>query len=264
MKEEQMPEDARTLIAALRKSHDRLMATVDALSDEQLTGPSYCRDWTVAQVLSHLGSGAEMSVGTLGSALTGALGLEPAERQALWARWDAKSPEQMRDDFRAADTTSLERLESLDDKELASIHVSRFGMELDAAGLVRLRLGEHVIHSWDVEVMVDPSAALLPDAVPLLVDHVGRIARRTAKPPAEPVQLTVHTDDPKRRFRLATVEAVQLEPVDGNGAGGELRLPAEALIRLVYGRLDPDHTPEVRLIGTPVTLAGLRQMFPGF
>ncbi len=259
-----MPEDARTLIAALRRSHDRLMAAVDTLSDEQLTGPSYCRDWTVAQVLSHLGSGAEMSEASLDSTLAGGPVPEPAEWRALWARWDAKSPEQMRDDFRLADTASLERLELLDDDQLASIRLSRFGMELDAAGLVRLRLGEHVIHSWDVEVMLDRSATLLPVAVPLLVDHLGRIARRAAKPPAEPVQLTVHTDDPERRIRLATGEAVELEPAEGDGAGGELRLPAEALIRLVYGRLDPDHTPEVRLTGTPVTLDDLRRMFPGF
>jgi hypothetical protein len=38
-------------------------------------------------------------------------------------------------------------------------------------------------------------------------------------------------------------------------------LPAEALIRLVYGRLDPDHTPAVK--GDPDVLDRLRRVFPG-
>ena len=41
----------------------------------------------------------------------------------------------------------------------------------------------------------------------------------------------------------------------------ELRLPAEALIRLVYGRLDPAHTPPVETRG--VDLDELRPIFPG-
>ena len=42
----------------------------------------------------------------------------------------------------------------------------------------------------------------------------------------------------------------------------ELRLPAEALIRLVYGRLDEAHTPPAETAG--VELDELRQIFRGF
>jgi hypothetical protein len=41
-----------------------------------------------------------------------------------------------------------------------------------------------------------------------------------------------------------------------------VRLPAEAFLRLVYGRLDPDHTPPVS--PQDVELGTLRAMFPGF
>jgi hypothetical protein len=46
------------------------------------------------------------------------------------------------------------------------------------------------------------------------------------------------------------------------GASGEpdLEIPAEGLIRLVYGRLDPDHTPP---IGGSADLDALRRVFPG-
>ena len=40
----------------------------------------------------------------------------------------------------------------------------------------------------------------------------------------------------------------------------DLELPAEALVRLVYGRLDPDHTPAVR---GGADLDVLRGVFPG-
>jgi hypothetical protein len=39
-------------------------------------------------------------------------------------------------------------------------------------------------------------------------------------------------------------------------------MPAEAFIRLLYGRLDPAHTPPVESTG--VDLDELRQLFPGF
>ena len=42
-----------------------------------------------------------------------------------------------------------------------------------------------------------------------------------------------------------------------------LELPAEAFVRLVYGQLDPDHTPEVKERGA-VTVEQLRQILPGF
>ena len=47
-------------ISALRHSHDRLQALVDPLGQDQLKQRSYASEWSIAQVLSHLGSGAEI------------------------------------------------------------------------------------------------------------------------------------------------------------------------------------------------------------
>jgi hypothetical protein len=56
---------------------------------------------------------------------------------------------------------------------------------------------------------------------------------------------------------------VSLTPGDSDGTAATVTLPAEALIRLVYGRLDPDHTPaEVSVSG--VDLNALRAVFQGF
>jgi hypothetical protein len=73
------------------------------------------------------------------------------------------------------------------------------------------------------------------------------------------------TSSPERRFTLEAADAVTVAASpDGEDAGRdtpELRLPAESLIRLVYGRLDPAHTPPVEARG--VDLDELRRMFPG-
>ena len=69
------------------------------------------------------------------------------------------------------------------------------------------------------------------------------------------------TTDPDRQFVLETGEAVTLMPADDAEGLPELRLPAEALVRLVYGRLDPAHTP-AGVSGAD--LDELRQLFPGF
>jgi Mycothiol maleylpyruvate isomerase N-terminal domain len=134
-------------IGALRHSHDRLQALVGPLDLAQLEQRSYASEWSIAQVLSHLGSGAEIFGLFLQAGLAGQ---EPPGRDTfvpIWNAWNAKDPR-----AQAADG---------------------------------LRSG-------------------LP----------------------------------------------------------ELRLPAEAFVRLVYGRLGPHHTPPVEADG--VDLDDLRSIFPGF
>jgi hypothetical protein len=56
-------------IAELRSNHDRLATFVDELDEAQLKSPSGAAEWTIADVLSHLGSGAEIQHHTISSAL---------------------------------------------------------------------------------------------------------------------------------------------------------------------------------------------------
>jgi hypothetical protein len=56
-------------------------------------------------------------------------------------------------------------------------------------------------------------------------------------------------------------DSLELTPSD-LVAMPDLELPSEAFIRLVYGRLDPGHTPAVS--GSASLLDELRRAFPGF
>ncbi len=262
-----MEQDPRAWIAALRNSHDRLASVVGPLTPEQLRGPSYCSDWSVAQVLSHLGSGAEIALTLM---LPAALGrAEPVGRDAfapVWDAWNAKTPDAQAADALSADEKYVEALERLSDDDLAAISFPFFGMTLDSVGVVRLRLGEHAMHTWDVAVGVDPGARVAPDAVGLLIDNVPQfLAPRLGKAPDVAFRMHIRTTEPHRDYLLVAADAVSMVnwPGDGNGADGEVAMPAEALLRLAYGRLDPAHTPG-EAEGDAADLERLRQVFPGF
>ncbi len=253
-------------ISALRHSHDRLQAGVGPLNLAELEQRSYASEWSIAQVLSHLGSQAEIFGLFLDAGLTGQ---EPPGREAfapIWDSWNGKDPQAQAADALRADEATLERFESLDAGEQARLHLKMFGMELGTTGLARMRLGEHAIHTWDVLVALEPSATVAADAVNLLIDTLDQLAARSGKPDGKQRKVRVSTTDPDRQFTLETGEAVTLTPSDGEGTPelglSELRLPAEAFVRLLYGRMDEAHTPPAEVAG--VALDELRQIFPGF
>ena len=254
-------------ISALRHSHDRLRASVEPLGLAQLGQRSYASEWSIAQVLSHLGSQAEIFGLILEAGLTGQ---EPPGREEfvpIWDSWNAKDPQAQASDALRADEATLVRFESLDAEEQARLHLKVFGMETGITGLARMRVGEHAIHTWDVLVALAPSATVAPDAVGLLIDTLDRLAARAGKPDGQQRTVRVSTTDPDRRFILETGEAVTLTPSDGEvtlePGMSELRLPAEAFVRLVYGRMDEAHTPPATETAG-VELEDLRQVFPGF
>jgi uncharacterized protein (TIGR03083 family) len=261
-----MEQDPHVWITTLRNSHDRLASVVKPLSPEQLRGPSYCSDWNVAQVLSHIGSGAQIAL----MGLPGALGqAEPVDRaafQPVWDTWNAKTPDDQATDALVTDEKQVSALEQLSDEDLARISLQFFGMNLDSVGMIRLRLGEHAIHTWDVAVSSDPAATVSPDAVSLLIDNVPQfLAPRLGRAPDVPFRIRIRTTRPDRDYLLVASDPVSMTdwPGDGGGADSEVSMPSEALLRLAYGRLDPAHTP-AEVVADPADLDRLRLVFPGF
>jgi uncharacterized protein (TIGR03083 family) len=259
--------DPRTWIATLRQSHDRLDKLVSSLTPEQIRAQSYDTDWSIAQVLSHLGSGAEISLlmlpGSLGEA-------EPVGREAfpaVWEVWNAKNPDEQAADGVATDERQVQTLEALTDDQLAAIDMDFFGMmRLDAVGVVRMRLSEHAMHTWDVEVVGDADAPVQQHAVELLIDGMPQFILRRAKAAAEPFSARITTTDPARNYLLTAGESVTMTDWPGEASAGDVphvTMPAEALLRLFYGRLDPAHTPP-SVSGDADTLNKLRATFPGF
>lgn len=262
------------LATALQASHERLAGILSSLSDSQLGSRSYDSDWTVAQVASHLGSGAEIfgRFVECGVARTSAAGVE---FQPVWDAWNAKSPRAQAGDLLAADRALLDQILAMDADTRQRWHLEFFGMRHDITSLLRMRLAEHALHTWDIAVALQPSEAVASDAVELVIDNLAGLVERSGKtqPGVPPVHVV--TTNPARAFILELDDApARLRPVseqspprlpsvaEQSPTMANLRLPAEAFVRLVYGRLDPDHTPDsARADG--IDLDTLRRAFPG-
>ena len=253
--------DSLARIAALRASHDRLQSVVAPLTAEQVQSGSYASEWTIAQVLSHLGSGAQINTLILDAGLNGQDAPQQEEFQAIWAVWDAKTPDEQAADVLPANEILVQKIEALTADQRATAKFSLWSGPADIGGFAASRLGEHAVHVWDVEVAIDPSATIPAPAAGIVLEGAGLIVGFTGKPvPAARIHVT--TTDPAREYALTIGEKAALEPWDGGESTAELTLPAEAFLRLLYGRLDADHTPA--LTATGIELDTLRTAFPGF
>jgi uncharacterized protein (TIGR03083 family) len=253
------------LLAVLHDSHDRLAAAVAPLSQDEIAAMSYADEWSIAQVLSHLGSGAEIFVMLLDAGLAGEPTPGMESFQAVWTRWNAKDPQDQVSDAITADAQFLARLDVLTEAERAGWQMSLFGGEQDLSGVARMRLSEHALHTWDVIVSLDGTVTVPPEVAALLIDGLDSTVARVGKPADPAVRVHVSTHGPDRVFLLeAGPDGVRLSPTDTEPSDHDasLRLPAEAFTRLVYGRLDAEHTPAFEHDG--IDLDTLRAVFPGF
>jgi uncharacterized protein (TIGR03083 family) len=246
-------------LPALRNSVDRLAALVAELGDD-VTRSAYPTEWSVADVVSHLGSGAVIWLRLLDDQFAGSATPDDFN-QGVWDEWNAKSPRAQLDDGVAVDAALMARMEATSAEDRARVHVAMGPMELDWDGIVGMRLNEHLLHEWDVAVALDPAATLADDGTELVVDRLEMIARYAAKATGPHRTITVATTSPARGFRIEVGDEVTITAIDPPD-DPTLTLPAEAYVRLAYGRLDADHTPD-SVTGDSGALAQLREVFPG-
>jgi len=246
---------------ALHASVDHLTVLVAGLDEPAMERSAYPEEWTIADVMSHVGSGAVIMGRRVEDGLRGEAVPEEFPPE-VWAVWDAKPARARVEDGIDADRAFLRRLESLTEDERAGLSVPLGPMTLGFDEVVGIRVNEHVLHTWDIEVALTPGAKLLPAALPQVVDNLDLIARYTARPTGTERTIRIRTSGPERRFRIELrPDAVELAHDDGR-APADLELPAEAFVRLVYGRLDPERAP-ANGAGGAAALDELRRVYPG-
>jgi uncharacterized protein (TIGR03083 family) len=258
---------ADATIAALRANHDATAALATSLNDDDLNAPSGAEEWPVAQVLSHLGSAAEISLATLRSALGEGPAPDQAFNEGVWDRWNALDPQAQRDGFVEQDARLVEAYEALttDQRESVEVSLGFLPHPLPLAAVAGMRLNEASLHGWDVAVAVDPDAALLEETADVVLQHfsggLGFLLGFTGKADAVDGPAVVAIDG----TGLAIV-------VDGKvslqGSAPEATAtfsgPSESVVRLIAGRLKPVHTPAAVQVSGNVTLDDLRRVFPGY
>ncbi len=247
------------VVAALQTSVDHLRTIVDGLGPDRIRQSAYPSEWTVADTLSHLGSGAVIMRRGFEDSLAGR-DADGDFNQSVWDEWNAKSPDDQAADALEADAALMAALGTATDSQREAFHAAMGPMTLDFATFAGLRLNEHVLHTWDVEVVDDPGAVLMAGAVPLMISGVGLIVGFAGRTPGTDTTVSVRTTEPGLELAVVmTPDSVALTPSEP-ATEPDLTLPAEAFIRLVYGRLDPDHTPPG--VGGPA-VEQLRLVFPG-
>ena len=254
-------------ITALRSTHDDLAAIVPSLSDDQLSGPSGASDWTVAQVLSHLGSGAEIGHASYRAALDGTAAPEQDFNEGVWARWNALGPLDQASGFLEHDATLLRTLEGLtpEQREHLEIKLGFLPAPLPLATVAGMRLNEVAQHSWDVRVALDPAATLDAESADVLLEHftggmgflLGFIGK--ADRVSEPARVQVEGTDVVIRID----DQVSLS-TPATGATAAFRGEPEAAVRLLSGRLTAPYTPDGVDVTGNLTLDDLRRVFPGY
>jgi uncharacterized protein (TIGR03083 family) len=254
-------------IAALRSNHDELAAIVPTLPDDQLTGPSGASDWTVAQVFSHLGSGAEIAHAGYRAALDGTPAPEQDFNQGVWDRWNALSPREQASGFLDSDAALLDTVEGLtpDQRENLEVKLGFLPAPLPLASVAGMRLHEVAQHAWDVRVGLDPAATLDAGSADVLLEHftgglgflLGFLGK--AEHLSQPARVRIEGTD----VVLAIDGTVSLS-TPATGATAALSGGPEAAIRLLGGRLTAMYTPAGVEVTGNVTLDDLRRVFPGF
>ncbi len=249
-------------ITALRAEHDVLVTLLPNLADEQLELPSGAEGWTIARVLSHLGSGAEINGRPIARAVGESVSAGPNE--AVWARWDAAGPVEQVAGFVEHDRAYLATAESLTPEQRASLTVRLDFLPEPVPVLVALalRLNEVANHGWDVRVALDPGAEVAPETAALLLELF-------AGPLAFVLGFSAHAGEVSEPVRLAVPGRGIV--VDGTvSVGGSLgdptatlRGPQGAVVRLLSGRLRAPYDEGVDVEGN-VTLDDLRRVFPGY
>jgi uncharacterized protein (TIGR03083 family) len=257
-----MTEGAKEGIAALRRLHNEMVDYTSGLDGAALRTQSGSSEWTVADVLGHLGSAAEIGLNTV---TTGKADMNAAP--AVWDRWNAMTPEEKASNFVTSGEQLLEALEALDDDELATRKIDMVFLPepVDVAFLVGMRLSEVGLHRWDVEVAFDPEATLATYVLPFSLAQLPMFAGFFAKPIGKTGEVQVEITEPTRGYVLElTGEGAKLTGGQASDAHSRLSGPAEAFVRLTSGRLNAEHTPATVKAGGEISLDELRRAFPGY
>jgi uncharacterized protein (TIGR03083 family) len=262
----------RQVLRLLREAHERLAARAAALAPDESTRGSFCTDWSVAQVFSHLGSGAEIGATALSAAREG---VPPPDPWQVWHVWDAKAPGAMVDDFAPADRAYLQALDQAVRAVEAgqSLLVPIDGRPWPLATAMTARLVEVALHEWDIAVAKDPSAEVDAAAATTILatfplDVAAQGAAKAVVTRLAPRTVAIELLEPPVQLRLELLASgARLGEASGRAdeADAVLTLPdAAAWVRLVSGRWRPKVDDARAQVTGDLAAEDLRQLFPGF
>jgi uncharacterized protein (TIGR03083 family) len=153
------------------QAYTRLNGYLQALDPAGWTEQSYCSDWAVYQVVSHIGSGSQIGGLRVKAWTSGGAPVSREVMQGIWGRFDALGPQDMLPAYLEAAQGYL-AVESETPDAAGEQEVDGFAGKRPLSAYQLSRTWELGCHSWDVYVSRDRNARLDPAAVALLAEHL--------------------------------------------------------------------------------------------
>jgi uncharacterized protein (TIGR03083 family) len=243
---------------------ERLSRYLEGLDPDGWTEQSYCADWRVYQVASHLGSGCRIGRMRLDMWVNDGPPVGREQMQAVWAVFDALEPEQMLAEFSDAAREYVRLVASLPDAA-GDKEVEGFAGKRPVSGYQIMRLWELTCHSWDMYVARDPGARLAPEAVAVLAGNLHFLNLPVDTQRASSLSFkSVRFDLPETSFSYTldlAAERPRLQHATSSDAPLVIEGPAEEIVRLVSGRFFvPGDQPKLRVtVGQPQDFSALKR-----
>ena len=248
-------EPQRDRMATLQRESKSIKEFLLGISAEALEQQSACERWTVADVLSHVGS--QMFVLSITRGLAG--DVSPPGRPAV--------SEHNEDDFaegiaqRAFATRAQQGdgllawfMGNLDEsvKVFDSVEPDQWNTQCywppgpePISTLLDMRIAELCMHAWDVRSVLEANYHLSEDSLRTLIDTVPRAVRGAFRPEPglkTPVRYRFSTPAPTAHEIdiLVTKEGTRLESPSSSAADVNFRCDDETYVLVMYGRVTPD------------------------
>jgi uncharacterized protein (TIGR03083 family) len=245
----------------------RLNSYLEALDPDGWIEQSYCTDWLVFSVVSHIGSGSRIGGLRVQAWVGNAPAVTRETMQEIWGHFDALEPSQMYASFASAVRDYL-AVEAATPDAAGLQEVDGFAGKRPLYAYQLSRTWELACHSWDVYVARDRLGVLDPAAVDLLGAHLHLInlpfdKERGAALATRPIAFQLA--DSGRTYTLdPTAERPRVtQAADAGDAPLIVSGPDEEVIRFVSGRhFVPGSRSRLEVArGTPQQLAALRRAF---
>ncbi len=257
---------------AVKREYQTLVQDVESHPASYVEQDSFCSNWKNYQVISHLGSGAEIFQKSLETALDGNEALSPEGRQAIWGYFDGLAPQDVYPQFKDRTEKLIAYLEALPESKHNEI-IPTFAGNLPLPKALLTRLNEMSLHVWDIRVKSDPSLKLEDNAaallLPMVVDRLPNRAKRDGLDELRGRPVAFDINGPaSRQFTLNPGgEQATVEGGLPSGALFTVKMPAEAFERLVAGREPIDKAVAAgtaQVSGDTASMGSLSKIFPGY
>jgi len=253
-----------------------------SLSPDDLQKPSACEDWSVADVLGHLGGQAfalQVNRGIQGdySPPEGATAVADHDEDGF-ARGISDRAKTTREQHgeqlvavvnqRLDETVTV--FNGVDPKEWETLCYWPPGPE-PVRTLLDMRIAELTMHTWDIRSVLDGEYHLSPDSVGVLIDTVDRAVRRAFRPDPSLARPLVHrfvVSGPAATSRdiVIAAEGPQVGPAGNQEPDVTFQCDGETYVLVMYGRLKiVDALADGRLTfdGDPAVAVGFGRRFVG-